>query len=185
VAPPMSAANRILVPVVALVAVLYLVAMVVTGALPERRSLIEFQANGVLSMDPIGITRVTLTSEDGAQVFERSDGGWTMPESGAKLDERTALTLDRAVKFMHTASPVREFPLAELSDGGLANYGLQQPVLSIVLETPSGVALEVDFGDAARDGILQYMHVKGADVVQMISRFVSQEWQAVAESAPQ
>lgn len=179
-----GAVNRVIAPAGALLAILYLIAMVASGALPERRNFIEFQANGVLQMDPLGITRVELAAEEGSQVFERSDSGWIMPESGTELEKQAALTLDRAVKFMHTAAPARAFPLAELPADAFSEFGLDRPTLSVVLATPSGVALEVDFGDSSADGILQYMHVEGSDVVHMISRFVSAEWLAVGEAAP-
>jgi len=175
--------RRTVAPLMALAALSYLVAMVLSGALPERRHMIEFQANGVMQVDPATVTRVTVVGGDDEAVFERRADGWIAAGDGEHLDKVRALTLDRAVKFMHTAAPVREFALDELSETAISDFGLDRPSLSVTLENAEGVVLAAHFGDTSNDGILQYMQVEGADVVHMISRFVGEEWESVAEAA--
>ncbi len=48
--------------VLALLAVGYLVAMVVTGALPRQRQLVEFEARGLMREPPESVVRVEVTS---------------------------------------------------------------------------------------------------------------------------
>jgi Domain of unknown function (DUF4340) len=171
--------RRLWMPAAALVALTYLVVMVVMGALPERRQLVRAEANGVLQMAPESITKVTLAAAGMPRVFLRQSGGWIKEGGAAPVDARLAETIDRAVKFMHTANPVRRIDSAAIAERGLGEFGLDSPRFSIVLEDPEGVVLAADFGGHNNDGLLQYVRLGGGEVYLM-SGFVGKEWQAVA-----
>ena len=53
--------RHILHPVLAALALLYLAAMVVSGAMPVQRQLVRFEAKGVLKLSPDEVTRVELS----------------------------------------------------------------------------------------------------------------------------
>ena len=173
--------GRLWVPVAALVALTYLVIMLVTGALPERRQLVHFEANGVLRQAPESITRVTLAAEGMPAVFVRHGGGWIREGSAAPVDAGLAETIDRAVKFMHTANPVRTLEPEEIGRTGLTEFGLDRPRLSVTLEDPRGVVLEADFGNESVDGLLQYMRLRDRGELYLMSGFVGKEWQAAID----
>ena len=99
--------KRFWMPVAASVALAYLVIMLVTGALPERRQLVRSEAHGVLQLAPESITRVTVVGDAAPAVFVRQADGWLREGSGAAVEAELAEIIDRAVKFMHTANPVR------------------------------------------------------------------------------
>jgi hypothetical protein len=176
--------RRLWMPAVAAVAVTYLMVMLVTGALPERSQLVEFVANGVLRVGPKRITRVTVTADGRSTGFVRQPDGWTREGSGAATDGPLTETLERAVRFMHTANPVRVIEAEELAELGRAEFGLDRPRLSIALEDASGVVLEADFGAANPDGLLQYMRLRGRDELYLMSGFVGKEWETVANGGP-
>jgi hypothetical protein len=175
-----AVARRFWMPVSALLALTYLVIMLVAGALPERRHLVRSEANGVLRLAPEGITRVTVVAQGMPAVFVRDANGWVREGSAAPVDAPLAETIDRAVKFMHTANPVRRLEPEAIAQAGLAEFGLERPRFSIVLEDAGGVVLEADFGNDSSDGLLQYMRLRDGGELYLMSGFVGKEWQAVA-----
>jgi hypothetical protein len=176
-----AAVRRLGMPVGAALALAYLSIMLVTGALPERRQLVQAEARGVLRLAPESVTRVTVAADAEPQVFVRQADGWAREGSAAAVDAELALILERAVKFMHTANPVRALEPEEIAHAGPAEFGLDRPRLRITLENAGGVVLEADFGDEGADGLLQYMRVRERDGLYLMSAFVGKEWQAVLD----
>jgi hypothetical protein len=176
--------RRLWMPAVAALAVTYLVVMLMTGALPERRQLVRSEADGVLRLAPESVMRVTVATDGSSAAFVRQTNGWTREGSGAAIGAPLAETLERAVKFMHTANPVRVLEPEDLADTGPAEFGLDRPRLSITLEDAGGVVLEADFGALNTDGLLQYMRLRDQDDFYLMSGFVGKEWATVANGGP-
>lgn len=172
--------GRLWAPVLAAVALGYLAFMLLEGALPERGNLVRSEANGVLRLAPDAITRVSVTADGTSAGFVRQAEGWVADGGTTPVDARLGETLDRAVKFMHTANPVRALGPEEIAAAGPAEFGLDRPPLSIALEDAGGVVLEADFGSRSPDGLLRYMRLKDGDQLYLMSDFVSKEWRAVA-----
>lgn len=179
-----AAIRRLWMPAVAALAVIYLVIMLATGALPERRQLVESEAAGVMGLAPERITRVTVSADGRTTAFVRETNGWARADNGAATGPRLAETLARAVKFMHTANPVRVLEPEEIADTGPAEFGLEPPKLSIMLEDADGIVLAADFGAENTDGLLQYMRVTDRAELYLMSGFVGQEWETVANGRP-
>jgi hypothetical protein len=172
--------GRFWMPLAALLALTYLVAMLLSGALPERRQLIHAEANGVLRQTPESILRATVVADGISSAFVRQGSGWVKEGSASQLDAQLTETIERAVKLMHTATPVRMLDAKEVAESRLADFGLDRPRLSIALEDAGGVVLAADFGGANNDGLLQYMRLVDRDDLYLMSGFVGKEWQAVA-----
>jgi hypothetical protein len=173
--------KRFWMPAAASVALGYLVIMLAAGALPERRQLVQSEARGVLQLAPERIARVTVVGDARPAVFVRQGDGWLREGSAAAVEADLAEVIDRAVKFMHTANPVRALEHQEIADAGLAEFGVDHPRLGITLEDAGGVALEADFGNHSADGLLQYMRLRDRDGLYLMSGFVGKEWQAVLD----
>jgi hypothetical protein len=175
--------NRFWMPAAAVIALAYLVVMLVTGALPRHRHLIKFEAHGVMQLDPERITRVSVTADGTSTVFMRQTHCWVRDGSKEALEDSLTKALNLAVKFMHTANPVRVFKPEDIADTDPAEFGLDRPQLSITLADASGVVLEADFGNNSGDGLLQYMRLKNRNDLFMMSGFVGKEWETVARGA--
>ncbi len=173
--------SRFWMPAAASVALVYLVIMLVSGALPERTQLVRSEAHGVLPLAPESIMRATVVANATPAVFVRQANGWVREGNAATVDAALAEIIDRAVKFMHTANPVRELERKEIADASLAEFGLEHPRLQITLEDAHGVVLEADFGNDGADGLLQYMRLRDRDDLYLMSGFVGKEWQAVLD----
>ncbi len=169
----------------ALLAVAFLAVMVVTGALPRQRQLVKFEAKGVMQLAPERISTVALRSGERGAVFVRiPDGGWAR-DGGAPLDPAVAKRLSLAVQFMNTSEPVREMEPAEYQGTDPHEFGLDRPQLSIALFEGTRPILAAHFGGRNPDGYLQYVTVEGRRELFLLSRFVGEEWDAVAKATLQ
>jgi len=169
----------------AALAVGFLVLMVVVGALPEQRQFVKFEAKGVMQLDPERISTVALSAGQRSAVFMRTpDGGWAR-DNGTQLDPVVAKRLSMAVQFMNTSGPVRVLEPAEYQGTNPREFGLDNPQLSIALFEGSSPVIAAHFGGRNPDDYLQYMTVDGRRELFLLSRFVGQEWEAVAKATLQ
>jgi hypothetical protein len=175
--------RRLALPTIAVLALAYLVAMVVSGAQPVHRQLVKFEAKGVMSIEPEAVQRITLGG-GGRQVVltRRGEGGWAR-EAGGAVEGAAATHLDTAVKMLHRSGPVREITAEELSGVDTRPFGLDEPVVAATLAGPDGRALTVRFGAINPEGFLQYMRIDGDPKVYLMSRFIGAEWAAALEGA--
>ena len=172
--------RRLAWPLLALLALAYLVAMVVTGAQPVQRQLVKFEAKGVLQIEPEAVQKVTLGRGGQQVVLVRGGDRWAL-ESGGAVEGAASTHLDTAVKMMHRSPPVREITAEELSGVDTRPFGLDEPVAVATLSGPGGKGLTVRFGALNPEGFLQYMRIDGDPKVYLMSRFIGAEWTAALE----
>jgi hypothetical protein len=166
--------------VLGLLAVAYLVVMVVTGALPRQRQLVEFEARGLMREPPESVVRVEVTRAGMQSVFVRdAAGGWVL-DGGGPLASEAARRVSMAVQFLNTSAPLRHLSQEELVGVTPAAFGLDRPVVAASVYDARGPLIAVNFGAENPEGTAQYMSVDGRDGVYLISRFVGSEWAAVA-----
>jgi len=158
----------------------FLVAMVISGALPEQRQLVKFEAKGVMKLEPDRISRVELhQSERKAVLLRTPDGGWAT-QGGNAMSVEMAKKLSLAVQFMNTAGPIRVMQPEELAGTNPRDFGLDQPRLTITLFANAQPVLGARFGAHNPEDMAQYMMLDGRQDVILMSRFVGQEWESVA-----
>ena len=162
----------------------YLAAMVISGALPEQRQLVKFEAKGVMTAPPERITHVELVRNGKTISFVRGgDSGWIRQENSAPLPKALAEKLSLAVQIMNTSGPVRVMEKAEHEGIGPSEFGLDKPVLSVTLEEGARPVLRAQFGGLNPEKFLQYMTVDGRPEIFLMSLFVAQYWTDIADSA--
>jgi hypothetical protein len=168
----------------ATLAIAYLVLMVVTGALPRQRQLVEFEARGLMRVPPESIVRVEVTRAGTRSVFLRKDAsGWILEGAGA-IGPDAARRVSLAVQFLNTSAPLRHLPQRDLVGMTPAAFGLDRPLITASVHDAQGPVLAVAFGAENPERTAQYMSVDGRDGVYLISRFVGSEWAAVGAIAP-
>lgn len=165
----------------ALGAVAYLAAMLATGARPGRGQFVAFEAAGLMAEPPEAVHAVELAQGARRWRFERADGSWTL--AGQPLAGAAAGHLALAVKFLHTARPVRTLEGPDVAPADPA-YGLAAPELAVAVTLDDGSRLDLAFGGATPDGDLQYLRAGAPPAVHLMSGFVGAEWRAVADSLP-
>ena len=175
---------HVLHPVLAALALLYLAAMVVSGAMPVQRQLVRFEAKGVLKLSPDGITRVELSrGTERVTLLRTGETEWATPD-GVNIGA-AGPRVSKAIQIMHNSGPVREIEAAELSGRDPAPFGLDPPRLSVKLYGGGGQpVLTARFGEFNPEGYLQYMRLDGDQRLYLMSRFVGGEWsEAMTEAA--
>ena len=179
----MSHRRRWLPGVLALLAAAYLVVMVVTGALPRQRQLVEFEARGLMHEPPESVVRVEVMRAGVRSIFVRDGaGGWILDGVGPITSE-AARRVSMAVQFLNTSAPLRHLPQKDLVGMTPAAFGLDRPVVAASVHDAQDRLIAVKFGAENPEGTAQYMSVDGRDGVYLISRFVGSEWAAVAAIA--
>lgn len=173
--------RRLALPLLALLALAWLVAMVVTGAQPVQRQLVKFEAKGVLQIEPEAVQKVALRRGERQLALVRSGDGWAL-EPGGAIDGAAATHLDTAVKMLHRSPPVREITAEELSGVDTRPFGLEEPVVVATLSRPDGKGLTVRFGALNPEGFLQYLRIDGDPKVYLMSRFIGAEWTAALDA---
>lgn len=179
----MRAWRRVLRPLVAMLALVFLVAMVVSGAMPEQRQLVRFEAQGVLKVPSERIMRVELSR--GTQritLLRTGEKQWATPDGTAVGDAGRRVSM--AVQIMHNSGPVREMEAADLVGIDTAPFGLDPPKLSATLYGEGAEpVLTARFGEYNPEQYLQYMRIDGDARLYLMSRFVGGEWSEAMTAA--
>jgi hypothetical protein len=174
--------NRLLWNLATLAAFAYLAVMVISGALPEQRQLVKFEAKGLMTLPPERIARVDLVRDGKTVTFVRSgDAGWIREDKGP-LPKALAEKLSLAVQIMNTSGPVRVMEATEYRGTDPREFGLDKPRLSITLSEGAAPVLRAHFGGLNPEKFLQYMAVEGRQELLLMSLFVGQYWSDIADS---
>lgn len=161
----------------AVVALAYLVAMVVAGAMPRQEQLVKFEARGLMQLPPEQVTRVDVAMGGRKATYRRSSasGSWAR-DDGTAVDETTSSHLSMAVQMMNTSAAVKTLSDEDLRGVDRTPFGLEVPTVGATLYRHDDTVLEVRFGALNPEGYLQYMTAAGSDQVYLMSRFVAEEW---------
>ncbi|MBI4696353.1 MAG: DUF4340 domain-containing protein [Gammaproteobacteria bacterium] len=162
----------------ALAAVGYLALMIWTGARPTAE-LVKFEEQGVMAEDPAAVTLLEITAGDRHATLERRAGGWAKAGRAAPLPAPLAASVEKVVKYLHTANPVRELGAADLAGTDARELGFEPPRATIIVKGAQGTLLTAELGSRNTDGVLQYFRVAGRPQVYLVSGFVGEEWERV------
>lgn len=158
----------------------FLIAMVVSGALPQQRQLVKFEAKGVMKLEPELVSRVEIHQGERKAVLLRAASGEWVAGGGGVLSAEFAKKLSLAVQFMNTAGPIRIIEPTELQGTNLRDFGFEPPQVSVVLYQGEQTVIGARFGAHNPEDTAQYMMVDGRQELILMSRFVGQEWESVA-----
>jgi hypothetical protein len=175
-------ARRWRIVLLTLLAVGFLLAMVLTGKLPETRQLVKFEARGVLAVSLEQVRRVDLHVGEHTITFVRlSDHAWAGGKGQEPISSELQEHLEQAIVFMHTSRPVRVMRRDEYHSTPLHEFGLEQPRCAVGLSDARRVLLEASFGAYNPQDLLQYVQLRGDHNLYLISRFVGQAWEHLGE----
>lgn len=168
--------NAALRGVLATLAIAYLVVMYLHGARPTSEQFIAFEAAGIMAESPAQVREVGIEVDGCAWRIERRDDTWWL--AGTRLPEASASQLSLAVKFLHTARPVRA--MGDDADDADPAYGLGKPSLTVRARLADGTQYMLAFGARTPDGSLQYVLAAPPARIYLMSNFVGEEWGALA-----
>ncbi len=169
--------RRLAIPTASGLVVLYLLVMVIQGALPTQRQFVEFQANGVLKTAPEQIRRVELARPSKRLDLLRQDpDSWVMA-TGTRINAAAAKQLSTALEMMHNSAPVRELTADDVRGSDPEEFGLVDPRITATLyAADNDVVLAVRFGARNPDEFLQYVRIDNDPHLLLMSRFIGETW---------
>ncbi|MSR13859.1 MAG: DUF4340 domain-containing protein [Gammaproteobacteria bacterium] len=162
----------------ATVAIGYLALMFSTGRLGSHGHFNQADTTGILREPPAAVTSLDLIRAARTVHLVKRAGIWQR-DDGTEYHTHTLEHVASALGFMHTARPVRE--LEELDAKRTIEYGLEPPRLTVQLGNEVGVLLRFELGGVNPDGILRYLRVPGAGGVYLMSGFVGEAWEHLAD----
>jgi hypothetical protein len=166
----------------ALLAVGFMVAMVLTGKLSETRQLARFEARRMLAVPPQQVRHVALRLGEHTTTFvRRSEHAWVGDTGQEIISGELQEHLDEAISLLHTSGPVRVLHHDEYRSTPLQEFGLERPRCAVQLSDGQRVLLEASFGAYNPQDLLQYMQLKGDNNLYLMSRFVGQAWEHLGE----
>lgn len=160
-------------------ALVFLLVMVFTGARPRQQQFVAFEAAGVLEVPPAEVRALEVAHGGRRWRLTRTDGEWRV--DGAPLAAAARAQLELALKVLHASRPVRVLRAAA-DAARLAEYGLDEPMIELRLDLGGQRMLGVAFGELTPDAGLRYLRLAGSADVQLVSTFVHDEWQGLAEA---
>jgi hypothetical protein len=180
----MIARRRLGEAAVATVALGFLAAMAMTGAMPVQRQLVPFEARGVLKIAPERIRRVEIDrGGEHVALVRTGEKSWSTA-GGADIGADAGGRVSMAVQMMQTSAPSREMTQGELAGVDRAAFELDPPRIRARLYDEEGrLVLAPRFGGANADGYFQYMQLDGDERLYLMSRFVGAEWAAAMDGS--
>ena len=170
-------------PLAALLLIMLVVALALSGHPPKLRSLVPFTAKGLIAVAPSNITRVEIRVGQQSVALRRDPSGWTIAGTAGAVPAELASHIDAGLRFMQVSGPTREIAGSELTVADFAEFGLDPPASVLVLSTAGGTVATVNFGVLNPAVTSQYVRLAGAPTVYLMARHVGTEWQLVGDMA--
>jgi hypothetical protein len=168
---------------VAVVLLVLLAALVVTGQWPGLRSKVAFSPNGLVAAAPGEIRHVEIRAGTDSVALHRDAGRWMIDGVEGAVPAELASHLETALRLVHVSEPSREIPAGELTATSFAAFGLDPPVSVVVLEAASGIAATMNFGTLNPASTSYYVRLGGAPTVYLMARHVGEEWRVTFDMA--
>lgn len=185
VGPPVRRWQRPVATAAAVVAILYIGAMAVSGGRRESRWLVRFEgAAGLMSEAPERIDRVEVAAPGRTVTFVRTrEGGWTAEAAARQVPAALASDIELSLRFMHVAAPTRVMPRDEWQGQPLEEFGLRHPQYVVSLRRGGEIVLAGRFGALNPQEVAQYVRVDGREQLYLLPRFVGRQWQRVLDGS--
>ena len=169
---------------ITLVALGYLLLMFYSGAGPTHQSLVHAVNDGVLRSAPEAVVDIEISTVGDKRRYQRRNDQWHDALNNFPLSDAQTDALERAITFMHTATPVRVLRPEEIADVDSDPFGLENAALEVSLSNEGGRVLVARFGNQANDGIVRYMQLEGQAEIYLMSGFVGDAWRQAASLEP-
>ena len=115
--------------VLATMAFANVLAMTLGGGQMQQAQFVAFEAKGLLAEDPAAVSAVVLGNGQSTVTLQRGATGWT--RDGKALAPPLLARVEMAVKFLHTAEPVRRMTGAAMAATPDSNLGFDAQALTV------------------------------------------------------
>lgn len=170
-------------PLGAVLLILLLIALAVSGHWPGMRQIVKFTPKGLIAAAPTEVTRVEIRTGQDSVALRREANGWTIDGITGAVPTELASHVETALRLLHVSEPGRAILAEELASESFAEFGLDPPAELVVLGSAQETIATVNFGSLNPAGTSQYARLAGAPTVHLMPRHVGNEWQVTADMA--
>jgi hypothetical protein len=158
----------------ALGATAFLAALAFTGG-RGGPGLEPFKPKGLMTIPPEDVREVDVTAPRGRWHFVRTQDGWraTVGTTTAGFEAR----LDSALRLLRNSGPDRILTAVEVTQAGMAQFGLAPPWLRIVVSGTGPSVFAISFGVTNAMGLSHYARLDGSPEIALLPAFVADEWE--------
>ncbi len=181
VAPPLI--QRLVWPLAAAVALLFVVGLALTGNRPDA-GLTQFKAAGLLTAFAPEDAREVEVSVDGAVWRFRRDGTWQAVEASGPVPSDVAQRIDVALRLLRNSGPLRVLTAEEVSKVPTSEYALGPKSLCVEVRSSGGAIFRIQFGGPNPLGAARYARVEGVEGLPMLPIHVADAWEQVIGERP-
>ena len=160
----------------------FLVALALTGNVPQLGSFVPFEPAGVMARPPEEITRIELRSGQETVVFTRAGEGWRTGD--APLSDSAAAHVTKALRFLHVSKPNATLEGDAFDATALASMGLDMPRAEVTAFAGHQPVLTIAFGGLNPSATGQYARIEGQSGLLLLPLHVGREWEMLTRAVP-
>jgi hypothetical protein len=169
-------------PVAAGIAAAFIAVLALHGERPQP-GLARFAPAGVLADWPVErISEIEVVAATRRRSFHRHDGeDWHAETGDAPAGVNPGERIEAGLKLLRNSAPQRILEASEVAGRPMGEFGLAPPLLTVTARTASGVSIAIEFGAANPLGLARYTRVVGRPELLLLSTFVAEPWERLAE----
>jgi hypothetical protein len=174
-----AAMSRLAWAAIALGATAFLVALALSGG-RSGSGLETFTPKGPMTIPVEEVRQVDLVTPRGHWHFERGQDGWRVTQGTAAAGFATRL--DGALRLLRNSGPERVLTEAEVTQAGVAQFGLEPPRLRIAVGGAGAAMFAISFGAINPLGLSHYARVDDSREIALLPAFVAEAWERTGET---
>jgi hypothetical protein len=176
-----SLIRRLAWPLAAVVALLFVLSLALTGGRPDS-GLTHFKPAGLLTAFAPDDAREVEIAVGGRTWRFRREGAWRVVEAPQPIPSDAGQRIDAALRLLRDAGPLRVLTADEVAQVPESEYALTAGSLRVEVRASNGAAFGVRFGGRNPLGSARYARVAGVDGVPLLPTYVAEAWErAVGE----
>ena len=171
--------RRVLWPVAALAAFIFLVALALTGG-RGGPGLAPFTPKGLMTIPLAEVEAVDVESGGSRTRFVRTAEGWRANDAAAST--ALATQLDTALTLLRNSGAERVLSKTEIQEADPSQFGLDPPRTSVTVHGKGEARFAISFGATNVLGLAHFAKVAGRNEIALLPGFVAEEWERVGKA---
>jgi hypothetical protein len=172
-----AALKRLVWPISAMVALIFIAMLAVTGGRPSP-GLVAFKPAGLLrEVAPEQIHEVEVRVGARRWHFVKKMETWVLHSEKPAGDFQEKLLV--ALTLLRNSAPESILTTSDADNAGRTQFGLDPPALTVVVRSTSGGLFSISFGGPNPLGLSRYAQLKDRAEIMLMPAFVAEAWEQV------
>jgi hypothetical protein len=169
-------------PAAAGVAAAFIAAAAFHGNRPQS-GLARFAPAGVLASWPLDqVAKIEVTAGATHHSFHRHGSEeWRTEHGDTPAAADLAKRIETGLRLLRNSAPQRTLDASEMAGRSRREFGLEPPLLTVTVARSNHDSITIHFGGANPLGLARYVQIAGRPEVLLLSAFVADPWERLAE----